>query len=372
MRHDSERGSEGLSGSAMWKAVASRDPAADGAFVYGVTSTGIYCRPSCPSRRPRPDRVRYFASPDEAEEAGFRACKRCAPRSSARSEGEAAAALAAAYIESHARERLTLADLAAQAGVSAGHLQRTFRRVYGRSPRQYQNEVRATALKQRLREGASVSDAAYEVGYGSSRGLYHNATKELGMSPATYRSGGRGATIRYTVAESALGAALIGLTERGVCCVLLGDSEDAVVSELADEFPHAERVRDDEAAGAWRREVVEMLGGGGLDPSVPLDLQGTEFQRRVWAALRKLSPGETVSYSELARRVGMPQAARAVASACAGNHIAVAVPCHRVVRNDGGLGGYKWGVERKRALLEREGARSAGGAGSGKSAAVRR
>jgi AraC family transcriptional regulator of adaptative response/methylated-DNA-[protein]-cysteine methyltransferase len=339
---------------ATWRAVAGRDPAFDGLFFYGVTSTGIYCRPSCPARRPARDRVRFFATADSAEEAGYRPCKRCRPRDGARTDGERAVAEAAAFIEAHADEPVTLARLAAEAGLSASHLQRTFTRALGRSPRQYQNALRVESLKRRLKQGEQVSAAAYEVGYGSSRGLYENATPELGMSPARYRSGGKGLEIRYTIADSPLGKTLVGTTERGVCCVLLGDTEGQVIDELAREFPSAGRVRDDAAAGEWAQAVVDHVAGRTPPPQVPLDLIGTDFQRRVWLALRRIPPGTTVSYAEMAARLGTPGAARAVASACASNHLAVMVPCHRVVRGGSGLGGYKWGVERKRRLLGRE------------------
>lgn len=346
-------------GDVRWDAVVSRDASSDGAFWYAVTSTGIYCRPSCPAKRPNRERVRYFDSPDAAEKAGYRACRRCNPRDATRTEGEAAAAAAARLIEERPEDSLTLAQLAQRVGMSPAHLQRTFTRLFGCSPRAYRTRHRVAALRDRLRDGEPVAEAGYQVGFGSSRGLYHNATKELGMTPASYRAGGAGTTIRYTFAETPLGTAVVGLTERGVCCVLLGDSEEGALAELVREFPRAELVRDDDATRS--REVaaaVDAVAGRAVadDEMPPLDLLGTEFQRRVWEELRRVVPGQTVSYAELAGRIGEPRATRAVAGACAGNHVAVIVPCHRVVRTDGGLGGYKWGVERKRELLAREGA----------------
>lgn len=337
-----------------WDAVLRRDRSADGSFVYAVTSTGVYCRPSCPSRRPRADRVRFFADPSAAEEAGFRACKRCRPDETAATEGAQAVADAAAFLRAHAAEAVTLASLAAEVGMSPAHLQRLFTRAFGCSPKRYQAALRAEALRDALRGGDTVAEAGYSAGFGSSRALYENASRRLGMSPNEYRSGGAGLTIRYTIVASPLGALLVGRTEKGVCAVLL-DEADALVDDLAREFPSATLERDDAALGEWAAAVVEAAGGHGA-PQVPLDLLGTEFQRRVWEELQRVPPGTTVSYSDVAAAVGRPKAVRAVASACAGNHVAVVVPCHRVVRSDGGIGGYKWGLERKRALLESEGA----------------
>lgn len=337
---------------ALWAALSARDAAADGSFVYAVTSTGVYCRPTCPSRRPRRDRVRYFASAVDAERAGFRACRRCRPDEDA-SEGERRVAAAAAFIAAHAGERITLERLAAEVGGSPSHVQRTFTRRYGLSPRRYQEALRVEALKRHLKDGGAVTEAGYAAGFGSSRGLYESARKGMGMPPGSYRSGGAGLEIRYTTATSPLGVVLVGWTERGVCCVLLADDDARAERSLAEEFPRAELARDD-PAGEWAAAVVDHVSGRIPRADVPLDLVGTDFQRRVWAVLQQLPPGTTASYAEVAERLGSPKATRAVASACAGNHVAVLVPCHRVVRTDGGLGGYKWGVARKRRLLERE------------------
>ena len=268
-------------------------------------------------------------------------------------DAQRAVSKAAAYIEAHADEPITLASLAAAVGLSPTHLQRAFSTAFGRSPKRYQTALRAEALKRGLRNGSTVSAAAYEAGFGSTRGVYEGGSREIGMSPAQYRGGGGGLEIRYTVVGSALGGVLVGRTERGVCAVLL-DDEDVLVADLADEFPHAHLMRDDENLREWAAAVVEAVAGHAAASEIPLDLQGTEFQRRVWAELQRVPLGETASYAEIAQRIGRPTAMRAVAGACAGNHVAVMVPCHRVIRTDGGLGGYKWGVGRKQALLESE------------------
>lgn len=263
--------------------------------------------------------------------------------------------LVAEHIAAHAGETLTLADLGRLAGLSPTHLQRTFTRAYGMSPKRYQTALRVEAMKARLREGAPVSDAAFEAGFGSSRGAYEAAGQRLGMPPGAYARRGAGLEIRYATAASPIGAVLVGETERGVCAVLLADSEDAAVEALAREFSEATLTPDDDVA-AQAAAVVAYIAGGAL-PDLPLDLRGTDFQRAVWTALAAIPAGSTVTYSQLAAAIGRPSARRAVAGACGDNHVSILVPCHRVVRGDGGLGGYKWGVERKQALLEREGAR---------------
>jgi AraC family transcriptional regulator of adaptative response/methylated-DNA-[protein]-cysteine methyltransferase len=274
---------------------------------------------------------------------------------SRRAETEARVRDVAAHIEAHAEEDLTLDMLAHMSGVSPAHLQRTFTRVFGMSPKRYQTALRVESLKARLREGESVSDATYGAGFGSSRGVYEATQRQLGMTPGAYRRRGEGLTVRYAIASSPLGLVLVGATEVGVCAVMLADDEPTLLAALDAEFGAAELVRDDAGLGAQTRAVTDHLAGG-TRPDLPLDLRGTEFQRRVWTALQTIPSGSTVTYGELARAIGHPNAQRAVASACGGNHVAVLVPCHRVVRADGGLGGYKWGVQRKRRLLEREGA----------------
>jgi AraC family transcriptional regulator of adaptative response/methylated-DNA-[protein]-cysteine methyltransferase len=258
------------------------------------------------------------------------------------------------HIEQHTDQVLTLADLAAEVGLSPFHLQRTFKRLLGVSPREYQDALRVTRLKARLRAGDTVSRATYEAGFGSSSRVYERSDRALGMTPAAYRRGGAGLRITYTIVEPPFGKILVGATDRGVCAVALGDADDALEHALRNDFPRAEIVRGDGEHRDWVEEIVGHVGGGNLGASVPLDLQGTRFQQQVWALLRRIPRGRTRSYAEIAAAVGNPRATRAVARACASNHLAVVIPCHRVVRNDGALGGYKWGADRKRTLLERE------------------
>jgi AraC family transcriptional regulator of adaptative response/methylated-DNA-[protein]-cysteine methyltransferase len=298
--------------------------------------------------------VVFFASAEDAESAGFRACLRCRPREAASSEGERKVARAARYIEQHLDERLTLRRLASEVGLSPGYLQRKFAGMFGQSPRRYQATLRTEELKRQLKGGRPVSIAGYGAGFGSTRGLYEQARTGLAMSPGAYRQGGAGMTITYDVTASSLGSVLVGRTERGVCSVILGDDEGSVVASLAAEFPRAGIERDSGPACVLTEAVVARVAGLRGYAEVPLDLVGTEFQRRVWAELQRIPAGATASYAEVAASIGAPRAVRAVASACAGNHVAVIVPCHRVVRQDGGIGGYKWGVARKKRLLERE------------------
>ncbi len=343
-----------------WEAVATRDPAFDGRFVYGVTSTGIYCRPSCPSRRPRQDRVRYFAGIAEARAAGFRACKRCKPEGSGQDATGAAIGRARAYLEGHAGEPVRLATLAREAGLSPWHLQRTFKRMMGLSPREYAESLRTGRLRTALRREPSVSRAGFETGFGSSSRLYERAHILLGMTPGAYRQGGAGMEIRYTVVASPFGRLLVGVTTRGVAAVLLGDSDAGLVRDLTKQFPRAELERVDAGAEEWLGKLVGQVSariarpGSTAGDALPLDLAGTAFQWRVWQALLEIPAGETVTYQQLARRVGKPRAVRAVASAVAANRAAVIVPCHRVIRSDGSLGGYRWGLPRKEELLAAE------------------
>jgi AraC family transcriptional regulator, regulatory protein of adaptative response / methylated-DNA-[protein]-cysteine methyltransferase len=344
-----------------WRAILERDATFDGRFVYGVTSTRIFCRPSCPSRHPRPDRVRLFVSPAEAAMAGFRACKRCKPEGDGVTDAERAVARARAFLDAHADERVSLARLAREAGVSASHLQRTFKRITGLSPREYSAARRSERLRSALRSEGSVSRATYEAGYGSSSRVYERAHALLGMTPATYRKGGAGMEIRYTIVPSAYGRLLVAATDRGVAAVALGDSDAALVRELAGNFPDANRTRVDDG-DRWLAGLVDKVAAALMAPSrtrlkpvsIPVELAGTAFQWRVWQALTTIPAGETRTYQQLARALGKPRAVRAVASACAANKLAVVVPCHRVIRTDGSLGGYRWGLPRKAALLEQE------------------
>ena len=346
------------SADAAWAAVIARDRRHDGAFVYAVRSTGIYCRPSCPSRRPLRANVSFYRAAEHAERAGYRACHRCRPRSASGALIDVCVQAARAHLDAHLDEPLTLAALSAHVGVSASHLQRAFKARVGLSPKAYVDAQRIAQFKARAPASATVSEAMYDAGFGSSRGLYERAPAALGMTPGAYRRGGRGAHIRYAVVECALGRALVGATDRGVCAVLLGAEDAALEAELRREFPSAEIAREDGALTAEVRAVLTHLEGPGS--AVPLDLGGTDFQRQVWSALQRIPAGETRTYGQIAEALGLPSAARAVARACATNRLAVVIPCHRVVRGDGEISGYRWGVERKEQLLSRERERSGG------------
>ena len=344
-----------------WAAVLGRDPAADGRFYYAVLTTQIYCRPSCPARRPRPGHVRFYTQRADAERDGFRPCRRCRP-DALHAPGRHTAALAHACraIEA-ANAPPRLDELAAAAGLSPGHFHRLFRRATGLTPRDYTRACREARLRHALHAGAGVTEAAYAAGYASSGHFYAQADAALGMTPARYRAGGAGVTVHFALAQSTLGAVLVARSERGLCAVDLGDDPEALVRGLRARFPHAQRLDGDPEFARLVAQVVRQIEAPGCDPELPLDLRGTLFQQRVWQALRAIPPGTTRRYTELARELGAPGAARAVARACAGNPLAVVIPCHRVVRGDGGLAGYRWGVERKRRLIEQE----AGAAGEG-------
>jgi len=334
-----------------WEAVLARDPAVDGAFVYAVSSTGIYCRPSCPSRRPAPDRVRFFDSPDDAEQAGYRECRRCRPRSARRDV--VLAEQVTAIIDAWEEGAPTLEDLSERTGVSPYHLQRTFKRVTGVTPAAYARTRRMGRFREGLRDGADVTTSLYDAGFESPSQLYRSVDRELGMPPATYRAGGEGISLRYATAETALGRLLVAATERGVAAILFAASDEDALNALEREFPKANLQPDDAVSDAVG-QILRYLEGKLPHPDLPLDIRATAFQRAVWEALQAIPPGETRSYSEVAAAIGNPNAARAVAQACASNRLALAIPCHRVVRADGSPGGYRWGEDRKRALLELE------------------
>lgn len=338
-----------------WRAVLARDPRYDGTFVYAVVSTGIYCCPSCSARHPQREHVRFFSTPEAAAQAGFRPCQRCQP-GAARPQNVQAELVQTVcrYIEANLNSSLTLEALGAHANVSPHHLQRTFKRVTGISPRQYAEACRLGSLKAQLREGQAVTHALYEVGYGSSSRLYERAADQIGMTPATYRKGGQGMSIGYTIVDSPLGRLLVAATGRGICAVSLGDDDAALEAALREEYPAAAIQRDDEGFHAWVQAILDYLNGEHPHLELPLDVQATAFQWRVWEALRKIPYGTTRTYSEIARDLGQPTATRAVARACATNPVSLVVPCHRVVGTDGSLRGYRWGLERKRALLEQE------------------
>jgi AraC family transcriptional regulator, regulatory protein of adaptative response / methylated-DNA-[protein]-cysteine methyltransferase len=338
---------------AAWAAVLARDARFDGRFVYAVTTTGVYCRATCPSRRPRRDNVRFYAAPEEAERAGYRPCRRCRPRL-AESPRTEVVRRACAFLEANLESGVTLADLAREVGMSPYHLQRTFKAATGLSPKQYAVRLRAAQFKAEVQRGESVTSATYGAGYGSSSRLYEKAGENLGMTPGAYRRGGRGMSIRYTVADSPFGRLLVAATDKGICAVSVGDADGPLEAELRREYPNAGVERDNAALRPWLDAVLPALEGRGGASELPLDLQATAFQWRVWRALQEIPRGETRSYGEVAAALGRPGAARAVAQACASNRVALVVPCHRVVRGDGAPGGYRWGAERKRRILARE------------------
>ena len=354
------RRDEGIDPGTAWTAVLNRDGRQDGRFVYAVRTTGIFCRPTCPSRRPARGHVLFFEGPAAARAAGFRPCLRCVPESSA--APAVAIERVRAHIEAHLDEKLTLHDLAPVAELSPAHLQRTFKSALGLSPRDYVRARRAERFKTEVRGGRTVTDALYEAGYGSGSRLYEDAGARLGMTPGAFRRGGEGQLIRYTTAASPLGRILVAATERGVCAVQVGESDRALETGLREDYPRAERRRDDRSLRPTLAVILAHLGGEIPRLDLPLDVSASAFQWRVWRALQEIPYGETRSYAQVAAAVGQPRAVRAVARACASNRVALLVPCHRVVRTDGSLGGYRWGTARKRRLLETEKARAAGDA----------
>ena len=337
-----------------WEAVVARDATQDGQFFFGVSSTGVYCRPSCPARRPRRENVTFFRQPEEAERAGYRACLRCRPKAIGQNPQAEAAKRICRYIEQHLDEPLTLEHLGGVFGQSPFHLQKTFKKALGITPKAYADSCRMGLLKRNLQTGKSVTHALYDAGYSSSSRLYERTASHLGMTPDKYRRGAVAATIRYTSTDSPLGRMLVAATEKGICAIQFGNNDDELVEGLKREFPFAIRKRDDDSMRSWTNTVLSQITGHKLNRSLPLDIQATAFQRRVWAHLQSLPFGATQSYEEVAKAIGKPTAARAVARACASNRIAVAIPCHRVVRENGEMGGYRWGVERKKTLLELE------------------
>ncbi|HEY4373068.1 MAG TPA: bifunctional DNA-binding transcriptional regulator/O6-methylguanine-DNA methyltransferase Ada [Burkholderiales bacterium] len=345
---------------ARWAAVRARDARADGHFFYSVKSTGVYCRPSCASRPARRENVAFHDSCAAAEAAGFRPCKRCRPNEASQAERRAAVVAAACRAIETANDVENgvpdLAQLAAQAGMSRFHFHRVFKEATGVTPRAYAQARRAERLRAQLPESSSVTAAIYDAGYNSSGRFYEQSDEMLGMRPADYRAGGAGSTIRFGVGACSLGAILVAATEKGVCAILLGDDPDALVRDLQDRFPKAELKGGERDFEQWMAQVIGLIETPAQGLDLPLDVRGTAFQQRVWQALRAIPPGSTASYAEIARRIGTPKAVRAVAQACAANALAVAIPCHRVVKSDGALSGYRWGVERKQKLLQREAA----------------
>jgi AraC family transcriptional regulator of adaptative response/methylated-DNA-[protein]-cysteine methyltransferase len=334
-----------------WQAVLDRDPGAD--FVYAVSSTRIYCRPSCPSPRPRRDRVRFFGAPEDAERDGYRACRRCRPGTGARDDRVARVDAACAVIAS-AEVQPALADLAAKLHTAPDTLRRDFRRVLGVTPKQYADGLRVERLRDGLRAGRDVTAAMYDAGYGSSSRLYEQSDSRLGMTPASYGARGAGAEIAFTIVDSPLGRLLVATTARGVCRVTVGPDDPTLELDLREEFSAAEVVRDDDALHSTVVEVLHRIDGDEPSVELPVDVRGTAFQQRVWRELTCIPRGETRSYREVAEAVGKPQGARAVGNACGSNPVPIVVPCHRVVASDGGLGGFGLGLDRKRVLLDNE------------------
>jgi AraC family transcriptional regulator of adaptative response/methylated-DNA-[protein]-cysteine methyltransferase len=343
-----------LDDAARFSAIARRDRGADGLFVYAVRSTGVYCRPSCAARPARPENVSFHPTCAAAEEAGFRPCRRCRPNEPSLEERQAAAVARACRRIEAAETPPALAALAEEAGLSPYHFHRVFKQVTGVTPRAYGAARRAERVAAGLRRADTVTEAIYEAGYGAASRFYAGATARLGMTPAAYRRGGEGAAIRFAVGACSLGHVLVAATDKGVCAILLGDDPEVLVRDLQDRFPKAALTGGDAGFEALVAQVVGLVEAPGGPSSLPLDIGGTAFQQRVWQALLAIPPGRTATYAEVAQAIGAPAAARAVALACGANPLAVAIPCHRVVRQDGGLSGYRWGVARKRALLDRE------------------
>lgn len=340
-----------------WQATIHRDPRADGSFFFAVRSTQVYCRPTCPARRPLRSNTIFFRTTQDAESQGFRPCRRCRPK-----QQDSATALVqrvAAAIAGAEDQPLRLGALASQIHCSPAQIRRAFQRVAGVSPKEFEQAFRLARFKKMLRDGSTVTEALYACGYGSSSRLYEKTNAQLGMTPAAYRKGGEGMRIGYTVANTSLGKVLVAGTQRGVSAVYLGENENALTQELHEEYPQAEIVRAGEANDGWLKEIVSRVEGHAPNLDLPLDIQATAFQRRVWQELQKIPRGTTCTYTQVAKSLGQPRSVRAVARACATNPVSIVVPCHRVIRKDGALAGYRWGLSRKEKLLQREAAQSA-------------
>ena len=341
-----------------WTSILARSAEADGSFFYSVRTTGVYCRPSCAARLARPENIRFHPTRQDAEQAGFRPCKRCKPDRPSIVEQHAAKVTLACRLIEKSQSVPSLEQLAAQAGMSVFHFHRVFKAITGVTPRQYAAAQRGERMRQELGRATTVTEAIYGSGYNSNGRFYGESRQVLGMTPTVYRTGGANSDIRFAVGECSLGSILVARSEIGVCAILLGDDPDALARELQDRFPHATLIGGDVEFEELVSRVVGFVEAPGIGLDLPLDVRGTAFQRRVWQVLQEIPAGSTASYTEIARRIGAPKSVRAVAQACAANSLAVAIPCHRVVRNDGGLSGYRWGVERKRTLLQREGGKA--------------
>lgn len=338
----------------FWVAVEQRDAAFDGRFVYGVRTTGIYCRPSCPSKTAKRENVSFHKTPEAAEKAGFRPCKRCCPQDQSHAERRSALIAKACELIEASEEMPSLNQLATAVGMSRFHFHRIFKEATGVTPKAYAKARRASRVRNALKQGEAVTGAIYDAGYNASSRFYEESTKRLGMKPSEFRDGGKNIQIRFALGECSLGVILVAATDKGVCSIELGDDPDQVMRSFQDRFPKAELVGADAKFEALIAQVVGFVDAPVGDLKLPLDIRGTAFQERVWSALRQIPSGKTASYADIAKAIGQPSAVRAVASACANNKIALAIPCHRVIRTDGSLSGYRWGVERKKALLQRE------------------
>jgi len=337
-----------------WQAVLARDPAADGSFFYSVKTTGVYCRPSCPARTAKPENVQFYLSREEAEAAGFRPCRRCKPDQPALREQYADKVSEICRLLETAETEPSLTELAAIAGLSTFHFHRIFKAITGLTPKAYAAAQRSNRVRNQLAKSQSITAAIYDAGYNSSSRFYEQSPQLLGMTPSDYRAGGANSRIRFALGECSLGSILVAASEIGICDIALGDDPDRLARELQDRFPQAELIGGDNEFEQWVAKVVGLVEAPAIGLDLPLDMRGTAFQQRVWQALLQIPVGEKVSYTDIAQRIGAPKAMRAVAGACAANTLAVAIPCHRVVRSDGGLSGYRWGVERKAELLRRE------------------
>jgi len=345
---------ENLSEEDKWRSVLTRDHTYDGIFVYAVRSTGIYCRPSCPARRPKLEHVVFFSNTQDAEQSGFRPCKRCRPRDIGASPQVELVKRVCQYIKTNLEDKLTLSVLSTHFEVSPYHLQRTFKRIIGISPRQYIEAQRLARFKQKLKEGDTVTKAMYAAGFTSRRRLYEKVSAKFGMNPSTYRRGGAGMSIKYTIVDCPLGRLLVAATEKGICGVFLGDSDVMLEDTLFREYPSAEINRDDLDLKEWLTSFLKYFTGNSLDLNLPLDIQATAFQWQVWKKIQAIPAGSISTYTRIARALGKSQAARAVARACAANPVSLVIPCHRVIREDSKLGGYRGGIKRKQALLSHE------------------
>jgi AraC family transcriptional regulator, regulatory protein of adaptative response / methylated-DNA-[protein]-cysteine methyltransferase len=337
-----------------WQSVLRRSANADGTFFYAVSTTGVYCRPSCAARTARPEHVSFFDSREGAEQAGFRPCKRCKPDRAPLVDVYAQKVTEACRIIDDAEIPPLLDDLAKRVGMSAYHFHRVFKHVTGVTPRQYAAARREERVRSELVSGTRITDAIFDAGYSSNSRFYEGASQVLGMTPTKYRDGGADTQIKFAIGECTLGSILVARSEAGICAILLGDDPEVLARDLQDRFPRATLIGGDAEFEKLVATVVGFVEQPALGLNLPLDVRGTTFQRRVWQALREIPVGQTASYSEIAKRIGTPRSVRAVAQACAANALAVAIPCHRVVRTDGGLSGYRWGVDRKRALLDKE------------------